>query len=301
MRRVFIAIAALGVLTVCTSVVSQSLFADESAAKADASNAKAEASAGTVEAAVPADRVVVMYFHRTQRCPTCLRMGSYSEEAVVKGFAKQIKKGTVEFHYVDFQDEKNSDLTNGYKVAGPTLIVAQVVGNKVKEYKNLTEIWAKNGDKDEFLKYVRDKVTTYQADDAAKADTPADRVVVMYFHRTQRCPTCLRMGSYSEEAVVQGFARQIKKGTVEFHYIDFQDEKNAELTNSYKVSGPTLIVTQVVGNKVKEYKNLTEIWTKNRSKDGFLKYVRDNVAAYQKPESKTAMKQETEGAAQSAN
>ena len=61
------------------------------------------------------------------------------------------------------------------------------------------------------------------------ADAPADRVVVMYFHRTQRCPTCLKMGSYSEEAVKSGFAKQIKDGKVEFHYIDFQDEKNAAL------------------------------------------------------------------------
>ena len=120
--------------------------------------------------------------------------------------------------------------------------------------------------------------TVLAADASAKATTPADRVVVMYFHRTQRCPTCLRMGSYSEEAVVNGFAKEIKDGTVEFHYIDFQDENNAVLTNGYKVGGPTLVVAQVVGNKVKEYKNLTEIWTKNRDKDAFLKYVRDNVA-----------------------
>ena len=146
---------------------------------------------------------------------------------------------------------------------------------------------------------------TLAADDPVKADkpvaTPADRVVVMYFHRTQRCPTCLRMGGYSEEAVVKGFVKQIKAGTVEFHYVDFQDEKNDALTKGYKVGGPTLIVAHVVGNKVKEFKNLTEIWAKNRDKDVFLNYVRDNVAAYQKSESKTAMKREAEGSAQRAN
>ena len=121
---------------------------------------------------------------------------------------------------------------------------------------------------------------------AAEAST--DRVVVIYFHRTHRCPTCLRMGSYSEEAIVKGFAKQIKNGTVEFRYVDFQDEKTAALTNGFKVGGPTLIVAHVVGNKVKEAKNLTEIWMKVRDKDVFLNYVRDNVAAYQRPESKTA-------------
>ena len=143
---------------------------------------------------------------------------------------------------------------------------------------------------------------TLAADDSVKADkpaaAPADRVVVMYFHRTQRCPTCLRMGGYSEEAVVKGFVKQIKAGTVEFHYVDFQDEKNAALTKGYKVGGPTLVVVHVVGNKATEYKNLTEIWAKNRDKDVFLKYVRDSVVAYQKSESKTAMKPEADESAQ---
>lgn len=117
-------------------------------------------------------------------------------------------------------------------------------------------------------------------DDAKKADKPADRVVVMYFHRTQRCPTCLRMGGYAEEAVLQGFVQQVKDGMVEFHYVDFQDPKNAALAKGYKVEGPTLIVVKIADNKAKEYKNLTEIWEKNRDKEVFLKYVRDNVNAY---------------------
>ena len=115
---------------------------------------------------------------------------------------------------------------------------------------------------------------------AAEAST--DRVVAMYFHRTQRCPTCLKMGSYSEEAVKSGFAQQIKDGKVEFRYIDFQDEKNAALTKGYKVGGPTLIVARVAGGKVAEYKNLTEIWTKVRDKEAFIEYVRNNVKSYLK-------------------
>ncbi len=147
--------------------------------------------------------------------------------------------------------------------------------------------------------------TALAAEESGKADkpaaAPADRVVVMYFHRTQRCPTCLKMGSYSEEAVVKGFPKEIQQGAVEFHYIDFQDEKNAALTKGFKVGGPTLIVAHIVGNKVKEAKNLTEIWTKNRDKDVFLNYVRDNVASYLKAESQTAMKRDAQGSAPRAN
>ena len=115
---------------------------------------------------------------------------------------------------------------------------------------------------------------------AFAADRPADRVVAIYFHRTERCPTCQKMGSYAEEAVKKGFAEQVKKGTVEFYFIDFQNEKNAALKKGYGISGPALVVAQVRKNKVKQFKNLKEIWTKVQKKDEFVKYVRENLDAY---------------------
>ena len=117
---------------------------------------------------------------------------------------------------------------------------------------------------------------------AMAADPPADRVVVMYFHRTERCPTCKMMGSYSEEAVKSGFASELKNGTVEFHYIDFQQSENANLAKAYKVTGPALIVAKVVDAKVSKYTDLKEIWVKVREKPVFIEYVQENVRAHVK-------------------
>jgi thiol-disulfide isomerase/thioredoxin len=122
--------------------------------------------------------------------------------------------------------------------------------------------------------------TAFSTMTAKAADPPADRVVAMYFHRTERCPTCKMMGSYAEEAVKSGFASQLKKGTVEFRYIDFQQPKNANLAKAYKVTGPALIVAKVADNKVSKYNDLKEIWVKVREKTQFIKYVQDNVRAY---------------------
>jgi hypothetical protein len=132
------------------------------------------------------------------------------------------------------------------------------------------------------LTFVAVTVPASLAQPVLAADAPDDRVVAMYFHRTQRCPTCLKMGSYSEEAVASGFAQQVKDGKVAFHYIDFQDAKNAVFTKGYKVSGPTLVVAKISGDKVLEYKNLTEIWTKVRDKEAFVAYVQKSVKDYQK-------------------
>jgi thiol-disulfide isomerase/thioredoxin len=111
------------------------------------------------------------------------------------------------------------------------------------------------------------------------ADAPQDRVVAMYFHRTERCPTCQKMGSYSEEAVKTAFAEELKKGQVAFHFIDFEDTKNARYTKAYNISGPALIVAKIADNKVASYKDLDEIWTKVRDKAAFVQYVQENVKA----------------------
>ncbi len=114
------------------------------------------------------------------------------------------------------------------------------------------------------------------------AEPPADRVFALYFHRTERCPTCQTMGKYSEEAVKKGFAKEVKAGTVAFYYIDYQNRKNAALKKGYKITDPALIVAKIVGNKVKEFKDLEDIWEKVDEKEAFLKYVRENVTAYRK-------------------
>jgi hypothetical protein len=159
MKRIVTAAVVLGVIAIFTAAVSRAVFAAETAAKKDASAAKADASAKTkAKTVVPPDRVVVMYFHRTQRCPTCRKMGSYSEEAVKGGFAKLVKRGKVEFHFIDFQDKKNARIAAGYQVQGPTLIVAKVAKNKVVKYLSLEEMWSKVGEKDEFIAYVQSNV-----------------------------------------------------------------------------------------------------------------------------------------------
>lgn len=137
-----------------------------------ASSARAAAEPQKTDAAAPADRVVVMYFHRTVRCATCQKMGSYSEEAVVKGFGPQIADRTVEFHYIDFQDPKNAALTKGYKITGPTLVVVKVVDNKAVEVRNLQDIWTKHTDKAQFLQYVRDNIRACLKPAAATASSP---------------------------------------------------------------------------------------------------------------------------------
>jgi hypothetical protein len=152
------------------------------------------------------------------------------------------------------------------------LIVARVANGKVVQFTNLKDIWAKAADKPAFIQYVQDNV--------AALNPPPDRVVAMYFHRTKRCPTCQKMGSYAEEAVAAGYPQQLKDGRVAFYSVDFQDPRNGALVKRYGISGPALVLAKVVSNEVVDSRKLTDIWAKAPDKRAFLAYVQENLAAY---------------------
>lgn len=93
----------------------------------------------------------------------------------------------------------------------------------------------------------------------------------------------MTIGGYCEEAVKRGFPQQLISGTLGFHYIDYQDEKNARLAKACGVNAPALIMAKVANNKVVKVSKLNDMWTKAREKNAFLEYVRDAVAGYLKP------------------
>ena len=114
----------------------------------------------------------------------------------------------------------------------------------------------------------------------APQQRPKHSVAVMYFHRTQRCPTCKRISQYVEEAVKTGFAREMKQHVVQLYLIDYQDEKNAKYTKSYKITRPTLVLANVEDGRVTAWKPMPKVWSLVGKKGEFFKYVQDGVRGY---------------------
>ncbi len=109
---------------------------------------------------------------------------------------------------------------------------------------------------------------------------PARRVAAIYFHRTQRCPTCKTISAYIEGAIKSEFAKQLNDRRVTLHMIDFQDRKNERYAKYYKITKPTLVVADVRDGKVKAWKPLPDVWTLVFKKPDFLKYVQKAVRSY---------------------
>lgn len=124
--------------------------------------------------------------------------------------------------------------------------------------------------------------------------TPEHQVVAIYFHRTQRCPTCKRIGAMAEEAVTQGFEKEAQSRIVEFHYVDFQDKKNAKLAKGYGIESPTLVLVNVFEGETVCSTSMPKVWQLVGKPDDFRAYVQDGVARYLKQSKEEAEKEPKE-------
>ena len=109
----------------------------------------------------PKRRVVAMYFHRTQRCPTCQKISAYIDEAIKAGFGEELKQKAVQLYEIDYQAKKNAKYTKGYKISRPTLVLANVQEGRVTAWKPMPKVWSLVGKKDQFFQYVHDGVRGY--------------------------------------------------------------------------------------------------------------------------------------------
>jgi hypothetical protein len=144
------------------------------------------------------------------------------------------------------------------------------------------------------LAFSGDVVTETATAEPKETKAPAHQVVAIYFHRTVRCPTCKRIGAMAEEAVNKGFEKEVKARAVVFRLVDFQDKKNAQLTNAYRVESPTLVVLNVFDGKTVCSTNLPKVWQLVGKPDEFRTYVHYGVVRYLKQSKEDAEKEREE-------
>ncbi len=123
---------------------------------------------GTTEA--PNEQVIVYYLHGTRRCATCLKLETYSEEAVTAAFATQLENGEMVWKTVDYDEEDNRHYIEDYQLFTKAVILSRVADGKETEWKNLDRIWKLVGDKDEFISYVQLEIANFLVPDDVAAE-----------------------------------------------------------------------------------------------------------------------------------
>jgi len=109
-------------------------------------------------------QVVVYYFHRTQRCPTCRNMETYAHETVTTKFAEELADGRIEWRVLNYEEPQNVGLRREYDLASPMLVLVRPDGKGSPPFKTLDDIWSLAFDRARFIAYVESELKDFLKD-----------------------------------------------------------------------------------------------------------------------------------------
>lgn len=116
--------------------------------------------------------------------------------------------------------------------------------------------------------------------DTVKNSTQSQKINVYYFHTSYRCHSCNMIEGFTKEAVTEEFSQELQKGIITFTSINVEADMNNRFIAKYKLVSKSIIVSKVLDNKEKEWKNLDQVWFLLREPDKFKKYVIDEIKKY---------------------
>ena len=108
---------------------------------------------------VPADGLVVYYFHSNARCPTCQSIESQAKETIKAHFASQLSSGAVTWKVLNYDQPANAALAKKFAIKAPVVVLARMRAGQIKDWKRLDEVWALVGDKPAFAQFVGEQIT----------------------------------------------------------------------------------------------------------------------------------------------
>lgn len=91
--------------------------------------------------------------------------------------------------------------------------------------------------------------------------TTSDKIVVYYFHYTQRCATCNAVENVTKETLNEYFADEMKSEKIVFKSANLDKESGKKRAEELKVSGQTLLFVR--GDKKVNLTNQGFLYAKN--------------------------------------
>ncbi|MBN2561869.1 MAG: hypothetical protein JXQ75_13160 [Phycisphaerae bacterium] len=111
-------------------------------------------------------KLIAYYFHRTQRCRTCLTIEAYAEQTLEEAFPQALKTGELEWHTVNVEEPANEHFVEDYQLTSSELVLVETENGEQKEWRNLTRAWELVGDELKFKAYVEAEAAAFLEQDS---------------------------------------------------------------------------------------------------------------------------------------
>ncbi len=105
---------------------------------------------------------------------------------------------------------------------------------------------------------------------------PADRVDVVYFHRTQRCHSCLYVEEWTRYTIETYFKDELASGKVTFKTLNVKNEENAAIVEKYGAFTSSLFIN-TIRDGTDHIKEATEIYTLIGKDEAFVEALKSKI------------------------
>jgi len=106
---------------------------------------------------VPADRVKVIYFHRAQRCYSCIYAETGIRYTIETYFADELASGKVTFKVLNVEDDENATIVKKYGAFTSSLFI-NTIRDGTDHIEAVAEIWFVLGNDEALVEVVKDKI-----------------------------------------------------------------------------------------------------------------------------------------------
>ncbi|MDD5509778.1 MAG: nitrophenyl compound nitroreductase subunit ArsF family protein [Dehalococcoidales bacterium] len=111
---------------------------------------------------------------------------------------------------------------------------------------------------------------------ATGPDPQANRVDLVYFHRTNRCYSCNWAEAATRYTLEAYFQEELDSGKITFESINVQEESNAAIIEKYGAYTSQLFINTVIDN-TDHIEHISEIWQLIGDEEGFTLFMRTKI------------------------
>ncbi len=109
------------------------------------------------------------------------------------------------------------------------------------------------------------------------------KLIVYYFHRTQRCRDCLNMEDYAHDALKDGFPNALESGAIEWRAVNVEQPGQEHFVEKYDVTSSGVVLVDMRNGKQEGWQKLVRVWELVDHEADFKAYVKTEARALLEP------------------
>ncbi len=106
--------------------------------------------------------VLILQFHRTQRCKFCINMENHTKEMLNIYFPDELKNENIVFRTVDMESPRYKNLVKKFNIFTSTLVLIDIAEGIESSVKVVTEAWYLTNKKQKFIEMLRSELLEFQ-------------------------------------------------------------------------------------------------------------------------------------------